>query len=135
MTPILLSTATATTLTALFGLFIALSFRIIQLRFRHKVGTGDGDVMPLHLAIRVHGNFSEWVPFALLGIVCADLQGASDTVLWALGGTLVGARLSHAIGLSRSRGTSVFRASGVAGTITVLLVSAYIVLSASLGPA
>ena len=38
---------------------IALSFRVVQRRWRFKVGVGTGDNPELARAIRVHGNFIE----------------------------------------------------------------------------
>jgi uncharacterized membrane protein YecN with MAPEG domain len=115
--------------TVVMGLmFLVLSFRIILLRFKHKVGTGDGGENALHKAIRVHGNFAEWVPIALLCLFAADLRGASDLSLNVLGAILVLARLSHALGLSRSTWTSLPRTIGVAGTVTTILGASGLVL-------
>ena len=58
---------------AVFGLvFVALSFRVIRIRQRLGVGLGDGEDPLLRRAIRVHGNFAEYVPFALLLVYFAE---------------------------------------------------------------
>ena len=51
-------------LAALF--FALLSFRVIQLRGVTKIGLGFEGDQGLQRAIRVHGNFAEYVPFVLL---------------------------------------------------------------------
>ena len=54
-------------------LYIALAINVIRLRFKHRVSLGAGEVPKLERAIRAHGNFAEYVPFALL------LIGLSET--------------------------------------------------------
>jgi len=127
--PLPLSAPLALVLVLMALMFLVLSFHIIFLRFRHKVGTGDGGVDALHRAIRVHGNFSEWVPIALLCLLAADLRGAEDAWMNGLGGLLVVARLAHAIGLTQTTWTSIPRTAGVAGTVTVIVTASGLVLA------
>ena len=87
-------------------LYIALTFKVIGLRRKHLVGIGDGENTELAKAIRVHGNFSEYVPIALILFAAFELNGGSAQMLHLLGGLLVTARFLHAIGLSKSIGTS-----------------------------
>ena len=47
-------------------LFVALSWRTIGLRRRYCVAVGDGGQPELLRAMRVHANFAEYVPLALL---------------------------------------------------------------------
>lgn len=65
-------------------------------RTRLKIDFGDGDDMTMHRSIRAHGNFSEYVPFVLLGMGAAEISGAPATLIWIAGGLLVVARLAHA---------------------------------------
>lgn len=118
-----LSTGFAATLTALAVVYIWLGARVIRLRRAHRVGVGDGGVPALERAIRVHGNFAEWVPIALVALATADLRGSSDSLIALLGAVLVLARVSHAEGLTRTAGGSTFRTAGVAGTLFVLVVA------------
>ncbi len=106
---------------ALLGLIlVVLSFRVVTIRRRERIGVGTGDNMPLRLAVRVHANFIEYVPMALILIFL--LQRNGDAILAAyLAAALVIARLLHAFGLSRSAGTSVGRFIGTALTWVVLL--------------
>jgi uncharacterized membrane protein YecN with MAPEG domain len=118
-----LSAAFAATVTALVVVYIWLSARVIRLRRAHRVGVGDGDVPALRLAIRVHANFAEYVPLALVALGTADLRGAPEPLVAVLGAVLVLARVSHAEGLSRTAGSTPFRTAGVAGTAAVLVFS------------
>ncbi|WP_274620662.1 MAPEG family protein [Colwellia maritima] len=54
-------------------LYIGLSFNVIRLRFKLKVGVGDGGQEQLTKAIRIHGNFSEYMPLALILLVGLNL--------------------------------------------------------------
>ncbi|MBA3988228.1 MAPEG family protein [Aliidiomarina maris] len=105
-------------------LYIVLAIRIIRLRWRERVGIGTGESLPLKAAVRVHGNFSEYVPLGLILLGLMEFNGASDTILVAMGGLLLIARIFHAIGLTKSIGVSIYRTIGVLGTFSMLLVSA-----------
>ena len=55
---------------ALLGLILVyLSYRVVSYRVKYKVGIGDGGNTKLARAIRVQGNFVEYVPIALLLIL------------------------------------------------------------------
>lgn len=102
-------------------LLIVLSIRIIRQRWINRVGIGVGESKALEMAVRVHGNFVEFVPFALIMMALMEIAGANLMFLHALGGLLFVARISHAIGLTLSAGTSIYRMVGVLGTFSVLL--------------
>lgn len=114
-------------------LYIVLAFRIIRLRWRDKVGIGSGESLDLKAAVRVHGNFNEYVPLALILLALMEFNGASPLWLYGLGGLLFVARVNHAIGLTLSVGTSPYRAVGVLGTFTMLLLAAGYLLGFVLG--
>ena len=105
-------------------LFICLSFNIIRLRFKLKVGVGDGGEQVLTKAIRVHANFSEYIPLGLILLGCYEASGANNLWIHSLGATLFLGRIFHAIGLSKSIGTSLPRGIGTLSTFTVLLLLA-----------
>ena len=105
-------------------LYIGLAVNIIRLRLKHKVGIGDGENRSLAKAIRVHGNFAEFVPLALILLACYEVNTASVMMLHVLGAALVVARVFHVIGLSKSIGTSIQRQIGVLLTFLVILVLA-----------
>ena len=117
------------TITALYAslltlVFLTLSINVIRLRFKLKVGLGDGGEKRLTQAIRAHGNFSEYVPLTLLLLASYELSGANTGFLHILGATLLIGRLLHVIGLSKSMGTSAQRAAGMISTFIVLFILA-----------
>ncbi|MCC5879330.1 MAG: MAPEG family protein [Idiomarina sp.] len=114
-------------------LYIVLAIRIIRLRWRERVGIGTGESLPLKAAVRVHGNFSEYVPLGLILLGLMEVNGASELLLFAMGGLLFIARIFHAIGLTKTIGVSIYRTIGVLGTFSMLLVSAGFVLGSFLG--
>jgi uncharacterized membrane protein YecN with MAPEG domain len=84
----------------LTAVFIRLSFNVIGLRRKNKVGLGSGGNEDLERAIRAQGNFAEYVPFGLILLACLELNG---TVWWLVaipGVTLIIGRLIHAIGIN-----------------------------------
>ena len=105
-------------------LFIALSVNVIRLRFKLKVGVGDGGQETLTKAIRVHGNFAEYMPLALILLAGYELSGADSLWLHICGSTLFIGRVLHAVGLSNSIGTSIHRVLGTLSMFIVLLMLA-----------
>lgn len=105
-------------------IYLTLATYIIRLRWKHRVGLGTGDAEELKVAIRMHGNFIEYVPLALILFAVIEVQHAQPMLLHGLGIALVIARLCHAFGLKRSVGVSLLRTVGVLTTFAVLLLSA-----------
>jgi hypothetical protein len=110
-------------------LFIVLSFKTINLRKKHLVGVGDGGEKNLTKAIRVHGNFSEYTPLALILLGAYELNGASALMIHLLGASFFIARILHAIGLGKTVGTSKPRFFGMVLTFLVLLILAILNIS------
>tara|TARA_R110000868_G_scaffold269233_2_gene528615 strand:+ start:22620 stop:23015 length:396 start_codon:yes stop_codon:yes gene_type:complete len=102
--------------------FMLLSFNVIRLRWKFKVGIGGGH-KPLDRAIRVHGNFSEYVALVLLLIALYEISGASDSLIHFSGASLLIGRCLHAIGLTKSGGPSAFRIGGMGLTFTSLAIA------------
>lgn len=114
------------TITALYAGLLALvlmglSIWVITNRGRHKVGIGDGGNAEMARAMRVQGNFIEYVPLCLILIAVLETTKASAYGLHALGVILLVFRLLHALGLASSQGTSFGRFVGTVGTFVVLL--------------
>jgi hypothetical protein len=80
-------------------IFIKLSFAVIGLRRKNKVGLGNGGHEDLERAIRAQGNFAEYVPFGIILIACLELNGAPWWMVAAPGIALIAGRLVHAIGI------------------------------------
>lgn len=107
---------------ALFGLLlISLSARIPVWRRRLRVGIGFGKEDLLARLVRVHGNFTEYVPTALLLLLLAELNLAPAMLLHGAGITLLVGRILHAFGLSRRSGRSFGRYWGTALTWLVII--------------
>jgi uncharacterized membrane protein YecN with MAPEG domain len=105
-------------------LYVGLAISIIRLRFKHRIGIGSGGNEHLARAIRVHGNFAEYVPLALILLASYELNGASAMMLHTLGGILLLARVLHAVGLNRTIKASKQRVIGMLTTFAVILVLA-----------
>ncbi len=125
---------------ALIGLLLgALAARVVRLRRQHRVGIGDGGQPALARAIRAHGNLVESAPLTLLLLLIAELsQALTATWLHAAGALIVIGRALHALGLSRSAGTSFGRSVGTALTWLALLGLALALIARALigaGPA
>ena len=109
----------------LLGLvFIGLNIRVIRNRTRAKVSLLDGGDEALRRALRVHGNFAEYVPFALLLMALAEIQGASGLYMHLLGTVLIVCRLSHAYAITAKTGRSPARVIGVVETFGVIIATA-----------
>lgn len=108
----------------LTALFLALSVRVIRLRFQYKTGIGDGGHEELQRAIRAHGNFVEYVPLGLLLIYILEQAGWGGWIAHLLGLFLLAGRGLHAFGLSQSAGPTPFRLYGMILTMAQLALSA-----------
>jgi hypothetical protein len=118
---------------ALALLYIALAFQVIALRRRHNQGIGDGGHKDLARAIRVHANFAENTPFALVLLLITEATGTPAWLVHACGAALLVGRLMHAQGLGRTEGTSVGRYYGMVLTFTSMMVMAGCAIYAGLG--
>ena len=85
-------------------LVVGLALNVSWHRRALGVGLGTGDDVRLGAAIRAHGNAAESVPLALMLLLLLELNGATPTVLHALGIALIAGRIAHAQGLLRHGG-------------------------------
>ena len=105
-------------------LYLALSFRVVAHRKASRIGIGTGGNEALGRAVRVHANFGQYVPLALLLLALLEVSGIHTGLLWIFGAALFVARVLHAVGLGASAGVSFGRFSGAVLTFTVLLAMA-----------
>jgi hypothetical protein len=85
---------------ALLGLmFLALSVHVTKGRIGYKISLGDGGNDDLATRIRIHGNFAETVPFALILMMLVEMHGAPLASLHAMGIILIVARTLHGYGM------------------------------------
>jgi uncharacterized membrane protein YecN with MAPEG domain len=109
--------------------FVVLSFHVIARRRGAKIGLGDGGDPDMQRRIRGHGNFAEYVPFALLLIALLEIGGTTPFwLLHVLGITLVIARLLHGYALSFSAHFFLGRFLGTVLTFLVLVVAGLLCL-------
>lgn len=109
--------------TGILGIILlVLSFKVVKQRQKYEIAIGDGDQEDLIRAMRVQGNFVEYVPLALL--LLATSQLALDCILLThiAGISLVIARILHAYGLGKTSGVSKGRFVGIILTWLVILV-------------
>jgi uncharacterized membrane protein YecN with MAPEG domain len=81
-------------------LFILLSIRVIDVRRTARISIGHGDDPELLRRMRVHANFAEYAPFALISLALAESLGTSSYILHAVGLIFIFGRYVHAFGLS-----------------------------------
>ena len=81
-------------------IFVKLSFAVIGLRRKNKVGLGSGGYDDLERAIRAQGNFAEYVPIGLILIACLELNDAPWWLVILPGIALIIGRLIHAKGIN-----------------------------------
>ena len=81
-------------------IFVKLSFAVIGLRRKNKVGLGNGGHEDLERAIRAQGNFAEYVPIGIILIACLELNGAPWYLVAIPGITLILGRWIHAKGIN-----------------------------------
>ena len=110
-------------------LFIVLSVRVIIFRRRHHIGFGSRGHPELERRARVHANFAEYAPFALVLLAMAELQGAPTKWIHLGCLSLMIGRISHAIGVSSERTDGFGRVVGMTGSQTAVLIACGLLLS------
>lgn len=101
-------------------LFLLLASRVIRARRAVRVAVGDGGDAVLARRMRVHANFAEYVPLALLLLALAESLGTHAWLLHGLGLALLGGRVAHAWGMSQPDENFAFRVAGVVTTFWML---------------
>src|SRR5437868_13475935 len=97
-------------------IYIVLALRVIRMRQSARVGIGTVGNAVLERTMRVHANFAEYVPFALLLATFVEMQGEPAWRVHLLCLALVAGRLIHAFGVSQERENFRLRVLGM--TIT-----------------
>ncbi len=115
-------------------LFVLLSIRTIRTRHSRKVALGHGDDPAMLRAMRVHANFAEYVPLALLLIYFVEATSQTPWLVHLLGSALLLGRVCHAFGMSRTPENFRYRVTGIGLTFAVILMSAAHILITALLP-
>ena len=104
-------------------LYVGISGWVVRVRIQQKVLSGDKGNPVMANAMRVHANFAEYVPLALILLLLAEMQGAPALALHALGAVLLLARVMHALGMAAQPHKPLLRGGGAALTFAVLLLA------------
>jgi uncharacterized protein len=116
-------------------IYIDLSLRVIRQRRVARVALGTGGNAALERAQRVHGNFSEYVPFVLILLVLVEMQGWPGWLVHLLCVALLIGRLVHAVGVSQPKENFKLRIAGMTTTFAVIGASGAILLFGGLSHA
>lgn len=109
-------------------LVIILASRVMLRRNSRGIGIGDGDDSDLRKRIRAHANAVEYLPLGLILLGLLEWNQFAPTCVHAFGATLLGGRVLHAIGMSRSSGRTFERVLGMVLTLLALLGMAMLLL-------
>ncbi|WP_422040106.1 MAPEG family protein [Roseibium sp.] len=105
-------------------LYVFLSIRVIGARRTERISLGDRGNDLMLRRMRVHSNFAEYTPFALLLLLMLELLGGAHWLLYGLGLFLLVGRSVHAYGVSSDPEPMAFRVTGMLLTFTVIGVTA-----------
>lgn len=109
-------------------IFVFLSVRVVQMRASAKIGIGTGNNPAMERRIRVHGNFAEYVPIALLLLAFMEMQSQPRFIIHILCILLIAARIVHAIGVTPVNENFPMRVASVLTTFGVLVVASLMLL-------
>jgi uncharacterized protein len=107
---------TALYLAVLALLYTGLAIQVARLRQRDRAAFGDNGSRELRCAIRVHGNFVEYVPIITLMVAFLEMSGLPPMRVHLLMAALLLSRLLHPIGMYAASNTLQFRIGRVGGT-------------------
>lgn len=107
----------------LAGLLVYLSIRVIGQRREARVEIGPGQDPELFRRMRVHANFAEYVPMALVLLALAESVKAPSLLLHGIGVLLVAGRVAHAVGLSRTPHILKLRSIGMTLTFAAIVLA------------
>jgi uncharacterized membrane protein YecN with MAPEG domain len=93
-----------------------------------RIPFGDGKDKLLKRAIRVHGNFSEYVPLTLIMIYFVELKTNNLLLIHGLCSAFILARISHIYGVSQLKENMIFRVFGLFITGIVICTCAISIL-------
>ncbi len=114
---------------ALFALmYIVLSIGVIRVRSGDKVALGYKDNKELETVVRIHGNFSEYVPLLLILFWFVESITMNNQLVFILGCVLLLCRVAHVIGMRDPKKYLILRQLGIIGTFVIILIcSLYLV--------
>src|SRR5262249_49595127 len=108
--------------------YILLSARVIRARRHARISIGTKGDIGLERKVRVHANFAEYVPFALLLATFVEMQNGPVWLVHLACSTLLAGRLIRAFGASKDAETSLLRAAGWPPTFAAIAATALALL-------
>ena len=103
----------------LLFIFIGLSFNAAYNRRKSGLAIGEGNNEKLIRAVRAHGNFSEFTPMFLIGLVIVDQLSKNCDYVAYLGLIFILGRVSHAASMFLKKG--ILRVVGMMMTMIPLV--------------
>jgi uncharacterized membrane protein YecN with MAPEG domain len=100
--------------------FLWLSVRVIRVRGAERVAVGAGASKSLERAMRVHANFAEYAPLALVLLLMAEMRDAPAALVHGLCLALLLGRGLHAFGMSQEKEDFRLRVGGMSLTFAAL---------------
>ena len=115
---------------------LALSFRAGSFRGKTGISVLHGEPANMELAerIRVHQNFLEYVPLAIILMGIIETNSGNATFLHVFGVVLIFSRIAHAIGLKHDNMGHPGRVIGAGGTALISVTAALYALWMVVGP-
>ena len=114
---------------ALLGLiFVVLSIKTIIIRRKNKVAVGDGNNPQLQRAMRVHANFAEYTPIAIILVGFVESLKYNEIIVHILLSLFLLGRIIHAYGLSKIDEDFRFRVFGMVLTFNVITVASGLII-------
>ncbi len=114
---------------ALLGLiFVVLSIKTIIIRRKNKVAVGDGNKPQLQRAMRVHANFAEYTPIAIILVGFVESLKYNEIIVHILLSLFLLGRIIHAYGLSKIDEDFRFRVFGMVLTFNVITVASGLII-------
>ena len=101
-------------------IYLYITALVIIHRRSNRIGVGDGGDETLQRLIRVHGNFSEYVPLTLILLAILEISTEIPWLIHVFGTALVIGRVLHAYGLRHSVGATWQRLVGMMLTLLTL---------------
>ena len=108
----------------LAALFIWLSIRVIARRRSELIAYGPGEDRDLMQRMRIHANFSEYVPLAIIIMILAESLDAPNLLVHVIGLLLLAGRYIHGVGLSLHPNKIKVRVLGMALTFASIAIGA-----------
>ena len=109
-------------------IFVVLSIKTIIIRRKNKVAVGDGNKPQLQRAMRVHANFAEYTPIAIILVGFVESLKYNEIIVHILLSLFLLGRIIHAYGLSKIDEDFRFRVFGMVMTFNVITIASGLII-------